>query len=336
VIFAGDHFQLPPTVKSKKAEDGGLKETLFEQCMHIENSSVMLDTQYRMHEHIMNFSNAQFYGSNLKAHESVTNSLLSYDVNDCFLNTPVDFIDTAGCGYNELLNPESLSTSNPEEALLLIKHLKLLLQQYYQNGRTDMITIGVIAPYKEQIKNLTIQIENDEELKTYPVKIAIKTVDGFQGQERDVIYISLVRSNDNKDIGFLSDMRRMNVALTRAKKKLVVIGDSATLSNHRFYKDFLDYVETINAYKSAASMALQLTPIVKKPILSDFELQFEYTISNDVMRLVKKYGCFLLTQDLQLFCRYEVGVPRQIEKECIVAFEELRGLSIKKKSDSAS
>ena len=92
----------------------------------------------------------------------------------------------------------------------------------------------------------------------------------------------------------------------------------------------------INAYKSAASMALQLTPIVKKPILSEFELQFDYTISNDVMRLVKKYGCFLLTQDLQLFCRYEVGVPRQIEKDCIAAFEELRGLSIKKKSDSAS
>ena len=98
---------------------------------------------------------------------------------------------------------------------------------------------------------LTNLINEDEELKTYPMRLAIKTVDGFQGQERDIIYISLVRSNDTKDIGFLNDIRRMNVALTRARKKLVVIGDSATLSNHKFYKDFLDYIESIQAYKSA-------------------------------------------------------------------------------------
>lgn len=251
VIFAGDHFQLPPTVKSKLAEEGGLKETLFEHCMSIKNVSVMLDTQYRMHEKIMNFSNKEFYGGHLKAHESVKSSLLSQDMYESFLNTPLDFIDTAGCGYNELLNPESLSISNPEEAQLLIRHLKLLLQKYYQNNSEETLTIGVIAPYKEQMQYLLTQIENDEELKKHPVRIAVKTVDGFQGQERDVIYISLVRSNDNKDIGFLSDIRRMNVALTRAKKKLVVIGDSATLANHPFYKDFLDYIESINAYKSA-------------------------------------------------------------------------------------
>jgi len=251
VIFAGDHFQLPPTVKSKLAEAGGLKESLFEHCMHIENISVMLNTQYRMHEHIMNFSNSKFYGSQLKAHESVKNSLLSYDAYEHLLNTALDFIDTAGCGYNEILNPESLSTSNPEEAQLLIRHLKSLVEQYYSNGRKDPISIGVISPYKEQAQLLHIQIENDETFKTFPIHIAIKTIDGFQGQERDVIYISLVRSNDDKDIGFLSDIRRMNVALTRAKKKLVVIGDSATLSNHPFYKDFLEYVDSIGAYKSA-------------------------------------------------------------------------------------
>ncbi len=251
VIFAGDHFQLPPTVKSKLAEDGGLKETLFEHCMPIKNISVMLDTQYRMNEKIMNFSNKQFYKSDLKAHESVKNSALSHDINEMFLNTPVDFIDTAGCGYNEILNPESLSISNPEEAQLLIRHLKQLLQQYYSTDRKDVITVGVIAPYKEQMQNLTALIENDEELKNYPARIAVKTIDGFQGQERDVIYISMVRSNDIKDIGFLSDIRRMNVALTRAKKKLVVMGDSATLSNHPFYMNFLDYIESINAYKSA-------------------------------------------------------------------------------------
>lgn len=251
VIFAGDHFQLPPTVKSKAAEDGGLKETLFEHCMHIKNISVMLDTQYRMHEQIMNFSNKIFYGGKLHAHESVQSNLLSHDKDQYLLNTPVEFIDTAGSGYTEILNPESLSNSNPEEAELLIRHLKLLLGQYYADKRTDCISIGVIAPYKEQVQMLTNLVANDEELKSFPARISVKTIDGFQGQERDVIYISLVRSNDNRDIGFLSDIRRMNVALTRAKKKLVVIGDSATLSNHPFYRDFLDYTESIHAYKSA-------------------------------------------------------------------------------------
>lgn len=251
VIFAGDHFQLPPTVKSKLAEEGGLKETLFEHCMHIKNCSVMLDTQYRMHEHIMNFSNETFYGKKLKAHESVKDLVLSVDPNYPLLNNPVDFVDTAGCGYNEELNVESLSNSNPEEAELLIKHLKALLQQYALLNSNKEITVGVIAPYKAQVEYLTQHIQSDEELKELPARIAIKTIDGFQGQEKDIIYISLVRSNDNKDIGFLSDIRRMNVALTRAKKKLVVIGDSATLANHGFYKKFLNYVESINAYKSA-------------------------------------------------------------------------------------
>ncbi|MES2286952.1 MAG: AAA domain-containing protein [Bacteroidota bacterium] len=252
VIFAGDHFQLPPTVKSKKAEVEGLKETLFEQCMHLDNVSVMLNTQYRMHEHIMNFSNKKFYQNNLVADASVKDTVLSFDPNELLLHTPVDFIDTAGCGYNEIINPESLSIANPEEALLLIKHLKLLLEQYSQSNKSGKrITIGIISPYKEQVQYLINKVEEDEDFNNYRSQIAIKTVDGFQGQERDVIYISLVRSNDLKEIGFLNDIRRMNVALTRAKKKLVVIGDSATLANHPFYKNFLDYTESINAYKSA-------------------------------------------------------------------------------------
>ncbi len=252
VIFAGDHFQLPPTVKSKKAEVEGLKETLFEQCMHLDNVSVMLNTQYRMHEHIMNFSNKKFYQNNLVADASVKDTVLSFDPNELLLHTPVDFIDTAGCGYNEIINPESLSIANPEEALLLIKHLKLLLEQYSESNKSGKrITIGIISPYKEQVQYLINKVEEDEDFNNYRSQIAIKTVDGFQGQERDVIYISLVRSNDLKEIGFLNDIRRMNVALTRAKKKLVVIGDSATLANHPFYKNFLDYTESINAYKSA-------------------------------------------------------------------------------------
>lgn len=252
VIFAGDHFQLPPTVRSKKAENAGLKETLFEHCMHIENVSVMLNTQYRMNEHIMNFSNQKFYENNLIADASVKDTVLSFDPNEPLLHTAFDFIDTAGCGYSEIVNPESLSIANPEEGQLLIKHLKLVLEQYNQSNKSGKaIKIGIISPYKEQVQYLTNQIAEDEELKSYLPHIAIKTVDGFQGQERDVIYISLVRSNDQREIGFLNDIRRMNVALTRAKKKLVVIGDSATLGNHPFYKQFLDYADSIGAYKTA-------------------------------------------------------------------------------------
>ncbi len=251
VIFAGDHFQLPPTVKSKSAEVQGLKETLFEHCMHLDNVSVMLNIQYRMHEHIMNFSNKNFYNNNLIADESVKSTVLSFDKNEILLNTPLDFIDTAGIGYNEIINPESLSIANPEEAQLLIKHLKLLLVQYSQSNKAvNQISVGIISPYKEQVQYLTTQIALDPYFDNYRSQIAIKTVDGFQGQERDVIYISLVRSNDLKEIGFLNDIRRMNVALTRAKKKLVVIGDGATLANHIFYKNFLDYTESIGAYKS--------------------------------------------------------------------------------------
>jgi ATP-dependent RNA/DNA helicase IGHMBP2 len=252
VVFAGDHFQLPPTVKSKKAEDLGLKQTLFEHCMDMENVSVMLNTQYRMNEKIMNFSNAEFYNGELKADASVKDTLLSYDENEHLLHTPFDLIDTAGCGYTEIINPESLSIANPEEATLLVDHLKLLLEQFEQSNKSGKkLSIGIISPYKEQVQHLTLRITEDEILRNYLSQIAVKTVDGFQGQERDVIYISMVRSNENMEIGFLSDTRRMNVALTRAKKKLVVIGDSATFGNHPFYKDFLDYVDSINAHKSA-------------------------------------------------------------------------------------
>lgn len=259
VIFAGDHFQLPPTVKSKKAETEGLKETLFENGMHIENVSVMLNTQYRMNQHIMNFSNRKFYKGNLIADSSVKGTVLSFDTNEFLLNTPLDFIDTAGCGYNEIVNPESLSIANPEEGQLLIKHLKLVLEQHsgaspalqIAEKSKKRITIGIISPYKEQVQYLTNLLATDEEFEAYRSQIAIKTVDGFQGQERDIIYISMVRSNDQREIGFLNDIRRMNVALTRAKKKLVVIGDSATIGNHPFYKDFLDYAESVGAYKSA-------------------------------------------------------------------------------------
>ncbi len=252
VVFAGDHCQLPPTVKSNDSEAQKLKKTLFEKAIQQPGLAVMLNIQYRMNKDIMGFSNEKFYHNELQADLTVKDNVLSFDSDALMLNKPVDFIDTAGCGYNETINPESSSISNPEEAQLLIKHLTLLLAEHKQFDKNEhQIKIGIISPYKEQVILLQDLVADNEELHEYKKQIAIKTIDGFQGQEKDIIYISLVRSNETKEIGFLSDTRRMNVALTRAKQKLVVIGDSATLANNAFYKDFLDYAENIGAYKSA-------------------------------------------------------------------------------------
>ncbi|MDQ3190478.1 MAG: AAA domain-containing protein [Bacteroidota bacterium] len=250
VIFAGDHFQLPPTVKSKKAETGGLSTTLFEKTIAIQDVAVMLKVQYRMHENIMGFSNQKFYHGELIADDLVKNGLLEAGSDHPSLNTALEFIDTAGCGYSEVLNSETLSFSNPEEARLLLKHLARLLEQYYEKNKKT-ISIGIISPYKEQVQFINDELLEHEYLNQHLSNIVVKTVDGFQGREKDIIYISLVRSNDTGEIGFLNDIRRMNVALTRAKKKLVVIGDSATLAYNSFYNDFLTYIETIESYKSA-------------------------------------------------------------------------------------
>jgi len=248
VIFAGDHHQLPPTVKSFKAAKAGLARTLFEHCIDKNNTDVMLDQQYRMHHHIMHFSGNQFYYGKLKADKSVKYRTLGRNF------SAIDFIDTAGCGFNEKTNPESLSTYNKEEAHLLLRHLALLinrLEEEEPGSFHSQFRIGIISPYKAQVRKLSELMEEIPMLERYLDYITVNTIDGFQGQECDIIYISLVRSNTKGEIGFLRDIRRMNVALTRAKRKLVVIGDSATLGNHSFYSDFLDYVDTINAYKSA-------------------------------------------------------------------------------------
>jgi predicted DNA helicase len=251
VIFAGDHCQLPPTVKSYEAAKAGLAETLFEKIIQNQAVAVMLQTQYRMHEQIMNFSNRQFYKGQLEAHESVKAHCLA-DPDDT-LAQAVEYIDTAGCGYEEKTNAET-SKQNPEEADLLIRHLTTLLT-YIQHTQPQILTerfsIGVISPYSAQVNYLTENIRRHPDLQDFQQFIQINSVDGFQGQEKDIIYISLVRSNENSEIGFLSDTRRMNVALTRTRKKLIVIGDSATLASHPFYQSFLGYIEEIGAYKSA-------------------------------------------------------------------------------------
>jgi superfamily I DNA and/or RNA helicase len=251
VIFSGDHFQLPPVVKSIQAKKEGLDNTMLDRLTKYENVSSLLTRQYRMHQRIMEFSNSYFYNNELEADVSVKDSLLSSNEEIEILNKPIELIDTAGRGFEELQNPETLSLSNAGEADLLFKHLEMLLQQYSYSEPAYKVSVGIISPYKEQIELLKEKFLAFD-YSAYPVsEMAVKTIDGFQGEERDIIYISLVRSNATSEIGFLSDIRRMNVALTRAKKKLVVIMDTATIGNHPFYKAFIEYCESYGYYKSA-------------------------------------------------------------------------------------
>lgn len=246
-IFAGDHQQLPPTIKSNEAAKAGLAQTLFEKGIqkHPE-SAVMLNVQYRMHESIMKFSSAQFYKDELIAHESVKHELLRPN------QPPVEFIDTADCGYNETQDPETLSRLNEEEAQLTIRLVEKLIEEVGQEEWLEQkITIGVITPYRAQVDHLIKLAESSALLEPLHHLTTINTVDAFQGQERDVIVISFVRSNDKGEVGFLSDVRRTNVAMTRARKKLLLIGDSATLGSHPFYLSLLDFVQEEGFYKSA-------------------------------------------------------------------------------------
>lgn len=250
LILCGDHCQLPPVVKSKVAIKEGLGITMLDRCIKNERAVVLLDKQYRMNEAIMAFSNLTFYNNKLVADASVANGKLINDEND-ICNKTIEFIDTAGCGFTEVQNPESLSYSNAAEGNLLFTHLKILLENYSAYEQADLISVGIISPYKEQMEWLRENQANYNLIINKVGALHIKTIDGFQGEERDIIYISLVRSNDHQEIGFLNDLRRMNVALTRAKKKLVVIGDSATIGSNAFYKQFIDYCERNGFYKSA-------------------------------------------------------------------------------------
>lgn len=245
VILAGDHCQLSPTIKSDTAARSGLSTTLLEKCVEIHPEAVtLLEEQYRMNEQIMGYSSQIFYQNKLKAHESVAQRLL-------FANDkPVLFIDTSGCGFEEKL--EGTSSTNPEEAALLLKHLTQLVMEWKaQNTSENFPSIAIISPYKHQIQVINEQLLHVPELQPYLSNISANTVDSFQGQERDIVYISMTRSNQEGNIGFLSDIRRMNVAMTRARKKLVVVGDSATLAQFPFYADFILYTESIDAYQSA-------------------------------------------------------------------------------------
>ena len=262
VVLAGDHHQLPPTVKSEKAAREGLRETLFEKCIKRQPATArMLTVQYRMHEQIMAFSSEQFYGGQLEAHHTVRYAGLDAYDESFAPDLPVEFIDTAGLGFLEITIPESRSTANPEEADLLLKRLAQLLERHdsaaHDQGPLKSLSIGVIAPYRAQINYLKDAIEENAALNSLQHRrmLSVGTVDSFQGQERDIIAISLTRSNQHGEIGFLSDIRRMNVGMTRARRKLLLVGDSSTLSSNPFFMDLLAHVKRIGGYRSACQTA---------------------------------------------------------------------------------
>lgn len=249
VVMAGDHCQLPPTIKSPDAAE--LAETLFEYSIDRDGfRNVMLTTQYRMHENIMGFSSDWFYNGELEAAESVAHHTLADNMPDlpaeALERVPIVWIDTAGCSYDELQDPKSKSYANPLEADLLVRWLKTYAEQWPE---TAPVSIGVIAPYRGQVDFL----QNLWTPSLWPehLPLDINTIDSYQGQERDLIVLSLVRSNEAGEIGFLKDLRRVNVAITRARKQVVIIGDSATLGHHRFYKALLPYVEDHGRWISA-------------------------------------------------------------------------------------
>ena len=242
VIFAGDHCQLPPTVKNIDALRGGLGVTLMERIVHRKPEVVrLLQVQYRMSEPIMRFSSDYFYEGKVQTAPEIRHrSVLDYDI-------PMTWIDTADMDFQEEFVGESFGRVNMSEAELTL----LTLQRYYSRiGKErileERIDCGIISPYRAQVQYLRRQIRRHEFFKPFRHLISVNTIDGFQGQERDVILISLVRANDEGQIGFLRDLRRMNVAITRARMKLFILGDSSTMTRHPFYRKLYEYIQRLN------------------------------------------------------------------------------------------
>ena len=240
IVLAGDHCQLPPTVISQEAAKEGFSISMQERLVQLYNGEVCkpLTVQYRMHEEIMRYPSAQFYGDSLEADDSVAGHRLC-DLpgvrEDELTTNAVRFIDTSGSSFEEEREKAGRSLANPQEAALATKKAM------------DLIGLGVrpediaiIAPYSAQVRVLRELMTNNS--------VEIGSIDGFQGREKEAVIISLVRSNNDGEIGFLRDTRRMNVALTRARRKLIVIGNSSTISEHPFYKGLLNHFDAIDAY----------------------------------------------------------------------------------------
>ncbi|WP_278624942.1 AAA domain-containing protein [Parabacteroides gordonii] len=238
VILAGDHHQLPPTIKCIEAARGGLDRTLMQKVAANKPETVsLLKIQYRMHEDIMRFSSHWFYQDELKAAPEVSQrGILAYD-------TPIVWFDTADCDFEEDRLSESMSRINKQEAVLLVEQLQSYIEKITKERVLDeSIDFGLISPYKSQVQYIRGLIKRNAFFKPFRKLITVHTVDGFQGQERDVIMISLVRANDQGNIGFLNDLRRMNVAITRARMKLIILGDASTLTKHAFYRELYKYI----------------------------------------------------------------------------------------------
>ncbi|MBL8892831.1 MAG: AAA family ATPase [Planctomycetaceae bacterium] len=247
VVLAGDPQQLPPTVLSLEAAAEGFDRSLMQRQMEIHSPEIcrLLDVQYRMHQEIMEFSSQQLYAGRLVADPSVRGHVLS-DLDGVaalpITSAPVAFYDSAGASWDEELEPNGLSKRNPQEAAFVLKKVGELFA-----AGVNPNAIGVIAPYSAQVRLLRDSASRQSPRSQWS-DVEIDTIDGFQGREKEAIIISLVRSNATHEIGFLNDRRRMNVALTRARRKLIVVGDSATLGADSFYQGFLDYVSQIGAY----------------------------------------------------------------------------------------
>lgn len=242
VILAGDHCQLPPTVKSIAALKAGLGKTLMERIVDSKPEVVtLLDTQYRMNEEIMRFSSSWFYDGKVKADPITAHrGILDYD-------TPIEWVDDVANDdetVGETFVGETFGRINKVEARQVME----LLQAYFEKiGKQriidESIDVGIISPYRAQVQYLRHLIKKEAFFKPFRHLLSVNTVDGFQGQERDVIIVSLVRSNNDGQIGFLRDLRRMNVAMTRARSKLIIIGDHETLAHHEFYKKLYEYIK---------------------------------------------------------------------------------------------
>ncbi|MBR4381704.1 MAG: AAA family ATPase [Bacteroidaceae bacterium] len=239
VVLAGDHCQLPPTIKCYEAAKGGLEHTMMETIVDNKPGTVsLLKVQYRMNEAIMRFSSEWFYHGELEAAPEVKNrSILDFD-------SPISWIDTSEMDFKEQFVGETFGRINKNEANLLLQQLEAYINKIGGERILDeRIDFGIISPYKAQVQYLRGKIKGSESLRPYRQLFTVNTVDGFQGQERDVIFISLVRANDDGQIGFLRDLRRMNVAITRARMKLVILGDATTLGKHPFYRKLIESIK---------------------------------------------------------------------------------------------
>ena len=250
VILAGDHCQLPPTIKSYAALKAGLGKTLMERIVENKPEVVtLLKMQYRMNEEIMRFSSDWFYGNQVESAPEVKyRSILDLDIPMSWIDTSqFEFPEDSDISFKETFVGESFGRINKAEAELTL----LALEQYFEKiGKArildERLDVGVISPYRAQVQYLRRLLKNKEFFKPFRHLISVNTVDGFQGQERDIILISLVRANDEGQIGFLRDLRRMNVAITRARMKLIILGDASTMTRHPFYKKLYEYIDALS------------------------------------------------------------------------------------------